>query len=244
MRPARPAGDRPDGAQVTEVVQRGVGDDHVVRSAHPQNRRLGFQLGQAADPEVGRCHRVQHPAVTGGESRPRRHLPRGARVVIVTDPGGEHRLHEDVKLGRNEGRLHVVGEQYLPRRRGAFRAPVAGGQARHEIRVDRSGARPGGSGVAERPVRPVGAAEAEGRDGRNQGHRRGPVRGGPLGQVLQHRSAPHAPAHEVHRRQRQRLDDGGQVVGVVAEASRGVHRFRVRVTEAAQVYRQRPVALR
>jgi len=69
------------------------------------------------------------------------------------------------------------------------------------------------------------------------------VRTRPIRQVLQHDSAAHAPADQVHRFQAERVDDGGQVVGVVPESAGGVHRFRVGVAEAAQVDGQRPVRL-
>jgi hypothetical protein len=45
----------------------------------------------------------------------------------------------------------------------------------------------------------------------------------------------------VHRRQAERVDDGGQVVGVVAQPAGGVDRFGVGAAEAAQVDRERPV---
>ena len=164
--------------------------------------------------------------------------------MVIAGPRRQHRLHEDVQLRRHAGRLHVVGQQYLPGRRGALVGAVAGREARHEIGVDRAGARAGAGRVAQRAVDAARAAEAERGDRRHQGHRRRAVRAGPLGQVLQHHSAAHAPAHQVHRRQPQRLDDGGEVVGVVAEPAGRVHRLRVGLAEPAQVHRQRPVAVR
>ena len=67
---------------------------------------------------------------------------------------------------------------------------------------------------------------------------------GPVGQVLQDHPAAHAPADQVHGVQAERGDDGGQVVGVVAQSPGGVHRLRVGPAESAQVNGQRPVGLR
>jgi hypothetical protein len=240
----RPAGHRPDRAEVAEIVQRGVRHDHVVRAPHPQHRRLGFNRGQAGDPEVGRRHRVQHPAVARREPRPGGHLRSSARIVIVADPGRQHRLDEDVQVRRHEGRLHVMCEQHLAGRRGAVRAPVAGRQAGHEVGVGGAPARSGAGRVAQRALRPEGTAEPEGGDRRLQRHGSGRVRRRPVGEVLQQHAAAHAPAHEVHGRQRQGLDEGGHVIGVVAQATGRVHRRGVGVAEAAQVHGQRPVLLR
>ena len=110
-----PARHRPERAQVGQVVQRGVGHDHVVGAAQPQDRRLGPHPGQVLDPEVRRGHGVQHAVVARRDPRPRRHRARVARVVMVADPGGQHGLHEDVQVLRHERRLHVVRQQHLAR---------------------------------------------------------------------------------------------------------------------------------
>src|SRR5689334_3755866 len=112
---ARPAGDRAEGAQVGQVVQGRVGDDHVVGAADPEHRRLGLHAGQAGDAEVGGSHRVEHAAVAGGEAGPGVHRAGRARVVVVTRAGGQHRLHEDVQVLGDVRRLDVVREQYLAR---------------------------------------------------------------------------------------------------------------------------------
>jgi hypothetical protein len=70
------------------------------------------------------------------------------------------------------------------------------------------------------------------------------VRARPVHQVLQHHSPAHAPAEQVHRIQVERVDDGGQVIGVVAHPAGRVHRLGIGVTEATQVDRQRPVRRR
>ena len=70
------------------------------------------------------------------------------------------------------------------------------------------------------------------------------MRGGTVGEVLHEDAAAHAPADQVHGRQLQRLDERGQVVGIVAQAPGRVHRFGVGVAEAAQVHRKRPVTVR
>jgi len=67
------------------------------------------------------------------------------------------------------------------------------------------------------------------------------VRAGPVHQVLQDHPATHAPADQVHHRQAERGDGGGQIIGVVAQPAGGVDRLRVGVAETAQVDRQRPV---
>jgi len=70
------------------------------------------------------------------------------------------------------------------------------------------------------------------------------VRPWPVRQILHGHPAAHAPADQVHLREIERVDGGGQIVGVVPQATGGVDRFRVGVAEPAQVDGQGPVAFR
>jgi hypothetical protein len=78
-------------------------------SSVPRSHRIGG-LGESAARLV-----IRKWTGARNEPWPVRHLRRGTWIVVVAGPRRQHRLHEDVDFGRDEGRLHIVGKQHLSR---------------------------------------------------------------------------------------------------------------------------------
>ena len=103
----------------------------TMTSSAPRTHRIGgfgSRSARLVDPEVIGRQGVQHPPGAGRHPGQAGARWRITRVVILAEPGGQHRFDEDVQVLRDERRLDVVRQQHLPRRQRRVAAAVAGGQ--------------------------------------------------------------------------------------------------------------------
>ena len=180
-----------------------------------------------------RHHRVQHASGSRCEPRPILRTGRVARVVVVTDLGGEHRVEERLFKRRPElvGEIRTV--EHVARRRRRIVTSVACSERRHEVGVRTAAAGSGAIGGHRFPRCPLRATEPVGGNGADQGQACDHF--GSFEQDAHDDAAAHAPTDEMGSVDVEGVEQRVQVVGEVAEPTRRIHRCGLGFAKPAKV---------
>src|SRR5579875_683436 len=154
-----------------KVSQRGVRDDLIVCSMHPQNGRLFPQRDERALIEVLRGESVIHPSISWRDMRPVGRWGDSSWKMLWSHRRHEHRREQPFFLFGREDRCGAEVERLQDGAgRKAFMAPISRGQSPHILGRSRCPSSTAGKiGPGWHSLLVTCATQAKGRTGRLQG---------------------------------------------------------------------------